>query len=427
MVPSHFFEILVAAKTQGVDILLFGDQNQCHAVEDKWYVYHECNLVKQLCDYNFIKLQYKEGFARYNIELHDVLDYFLKTGKLHGTLKHKKVDMDCWFHITRTNAERRPISQKMLEKFDGVYSENKKWKIGVPVMCYSRNDNDSRLLKNLEVYNSQMFSLRKYNSNTVVLEYCDYAGKTVDIPTPLFEKYFELGFAVTVYKYQGSTINEPFSIHETHRMTKQEMYTALSRGRRLEDVHFDYTDRRFILAVPKKDAKLINISVENEMYKKGKIYRITDGDQYYIGSTCKELKERFSEHKDKPVNKNMQQLLEKEARIELVKDYPCSSKTELESEENKTIASYVKMGFTVINVKQPIKLKEPVIQIVQQKEIKPPKVIDDGVRLRVSWMDEITKKHMRKDFKYSKCGKNEAQMKIDSLLKSLLEKSTSLA
>lgn len=72
-------------------------------------------------------------------------------------------------------------------------------------------------------------------------------------------------------------------------------------------------------------------------YEKGKIYKIVNDDmpdKVYYGSTIRKLNHRFCGH-NKSYNYCMSKILfEKgEPRIELVEDYPCSSKIELEKRE----------------------------------------------------------------------------------------------
>ena len=74
-------------------------------------------------------------------------------------------------------------------------------------------------------------------------------------------------------------------------------------------------------------------------YENGKIYKLVNDDmpdKVYYGSTIQKLSVRFSGHKSesKRKNKSSKILFEKgEPRIELIEDYPCSSKIELEKRE----------------------------------------------------------------------------------------------
>ncbi len=78
--------------------------------------------------------------------------------------------------------------------------------------------------------------------------------------------------------------------------------------------------------------------MENK-YQEGKIYKIVCNitSEIYIGSTIETLKERVRKHN---VNKNCvsRNIIERgDYKIELIKDYPCNSKYELEEEETKYI------------------------------------------------------------------------------------------
>lgn len=80
-------------------------------------------------------------------------------------------------------------------------------------------------------------------------------------------------------------------------------------------------------------------------YSQGKIYKLTAGDLTYYGSTSKLLNDRISQHKyDAKNNKNMssQKLFESgsEVIIELIEDYPCKSKEELEKREGFYIRNF---------------------------------------------------------------------------------------
>ena len=88
----------------------------------------------------------------------------------------------------------------------------------------------------------------------------------------------------------------------------------------------------------------------NNKYQNGKIYKITNtkNDDIYIGSTMRELKERMMQHKSQYKFKNKYcsavfKMFEdcgfKNCNIELIKNYPCNSKNELEIEEGKIIRS----------------------------------------------------------------------------------------
>lgn len=82
-------------------------------------------------------------------------------------------------------------------------------------------------------------------------------------------------------------------------------------------------------------------------YLEGKIYKIVsdETDKIYIGSTTKTLEERFKGHKYdfkyKHIYFTSYEILKyPDARIELICEFPCNSKEELEKEEGNQIRKY---------------------------------------------------------------------------------------
>lgn len=73
-------------------------------------------------------------------------------------------------------------------------------------------------------------------------------------------------------------------------------------------------------------------------YAHGKIYRIDVGDEYYIGSTCLTLPQRFSNHRQDRGRTSMFYQKVRAVGIEnchmtLVEEYPCNSRAELSQRE----------------------------------------------------------------------------------------------
>lgn len=79
-------------------------------------------------------------------------------------------------------------------------------------------------------------------------------------------------------------------------------------------------------------------------YSKGKIYRIVGGDGVYIGSTTRDLRFRWTEHTyayKKGGSRSVFELFNKygvdNCRIELVEEYPCTTRQELHRREGEVI------------------------------------------------------------------------------------------
>jgi hypothetical protein len=83
-------------------------------------------------------------------------------------------------------------------------------------------------------------------------------------------------------------------------------------------------------------------SQDENIYKKGKIYKLECKDgHYYIGSTVNQLKYRLSNHKqdskkffDRLVYKHIESIGWNSVEIKLIEEYPCNSNKELHERED---------------------------------------------------------------------------------------------
>tara|TARA_R110001606_G_scaffold88798_1_gene199937 strand:- start:3 stop:782 length:780 start_codon:yes stop_codon:yes gene_type:complete len=104
-------------------------------------------------------------------------------------------------------------------------------------------------------------------------------------------------------------------------------------------------------------------SIKKKDYSKGKIYKIVNNDfpdLVYYGSSIQTLKERFGQHKKTTTSKCISKILFEtdNARIELVEDYPCETKRELETREKYYILNFESINKTVpFNTNEESKLK----------------------------------------------------------------------
>jgi len=136
----------------------------------------------------------------------------------------------------------------------------------------------------------------------------------------------EVQHAFTIHSIQGETAKHLLFVDARRMFEMQHWYTALSRGQ--------YIDQIFIIDAP--------LPVPTEEFQKTKIYKIvSDGTaSCYIGHTTKTLDERFEghqrEYKDTKKRKrcSSSEILKcKNARIELIEDWPCSSLKEAKARE----------------------------------------------------------------------------------------------
>lgn len=88
---------------------------------------------------------------------------------------------------------------------------------------------------------------------------------------------FDPAYCITCYRYQGDTIEGEYNIHQSYLMDFNEFYTSLSRDRKLDDIHFNYTLKKFKKAKEKTEPTLVGqmkcaegyiYAISNETIKK---------------------------------------------------------------------------------------------------------------------------------------------------------------
>jgi hypothetical protein len=107
---------------------------------------------------------------------------------------------------------------------------------------------------------------------------------------------------------------------------------------------------------------IINFKSNKIKFENGKIYKIIylkDINKIYIGSTCTSLTRRFNIHKSdakKHINKNVYNFPKffynngyDNFKIELIENYPCNSKKELEQREYDIMIEYKNNNFELLN------------------------------------------------------------------------------
>jgi hypothetical protein len=150
------------------------------------------------------------------------------------------------------------------------------------------------------IYKTTRYVITSIGAATVTVE---RNGESITIPHDDFVEIFDYSFCYTMYKIQGAEIRTHYNIYEANMMSRNELYTAVSRGISVDMIHLDtlrdgsyYWDRE----------KILQHKVKKSELKTGRIYRIefSDGSDY-VGKTEKTLEKRLEEHKAKPTSAKM--------------------------------------------------------------------------------------------------------------------------
>ena len=293
MTPLHWMEKLNQLKTQNNCVIHFyGDPNQCKPVEthNRYIDYANRKFFREMCDNNMMIKEYVEGCARYDKDLYDVLEYLKKHKRLPNTLKARKIKKNLETNISKTNDKRKEVNGQFHK---GFY-------VGQKIIS-------NKNIKTKGMYNSRIYYIHDIQNNKVALRNEKDGEPLISSKNEVYYfnlKDFEPAYCITCYRYQGSTIEEEYNIHDVSKMSFNEIYTALSRGRSLDKIHFDYTSRTFDVAKENNEPTILKA----RQMAKGEIYECYNKTRnlYYVGYTTTTTQKRFQEHcqeKEDPIYK----------------------------------------------------------------------------------------------------------------------------
>ena len=281
-------QLYIATRVFGLKLQLYGDHNQCMPVGNhiprvidrkvvsidkngrtdrrctRVYDYMKCQWFREMCGNVRVTLKWHKN-ARYDEAMNTELEHLLRTGTLSDHWKKVKFHKGL-VNIVSTNRYRR----KCIDKYDPEF------RVGQRVIAIDNH------IKS-DVYNAE------FKQCTGVS-----AGKIQIGEHWLPKRSFQSGAYVTVHKYQGQTIEGHFQIHEAFRMTKNQLYTAISRGTRLDHVHLKHCTKVFKSPVPHTEPWEVPLMKG----KIGGLYMATNEIHAYIGQVKdnERMPKRWQEH-----------------------------------------------------------------------------------------------------------------------------------
>ena len=269
--PKHMSILYSIWKISKKKIIFIGDVNQCLSVSDKQYDYTRCNAFLEMIGGNIITLDYVADKCRQDSKLIKCIIYLLENGKLHPMLKKKEYNINANIHITKFNSADdtiNNINSAIIDEILKVKSKNRKIK-------YINNNpyfTDMRLVcnvTNLEetLYRSELYQIVKFEKEDICM--ISETGNKIKVK---FDNigWFSPAYGMTVYRYQGSSIDEPFNIMNIEQMSLREIYTAISRARNYDDLNLDYIDKIFTNSLIETVSTSIKSSPKKHEKKKDK-------------------------------------------------------------------------------------------------------------------------------------------------------------
>ncbi|XP_068677184.1 uncharacterized protein [Montipora foliosa] len=332
MVPNKWITMIYKAFTlYGTKVYMFGDPNQCSPVESGSQI-----------SYNYL---------RSKIEVNKrCCDKFVEDKEY----------------------------EEVVFKYNDKHEEYKVC-VGMPVMATEN-------LKDHEIFNTMEFTIESISEDSVEIDGQDFDYKT-------FSHSFIPSFCVTVHKYQGADINEPYNVFDVEKMDKKLLYTALSRTTKYNYIHLDNKKLNTQYKIRKMPPLELTNAKFNSLYSEGKIYKILIDDKVYVGSTCEDLATRLSRHLKDPKSQ-IYKFRKKKPQIELIVKAPTNDKKSLEKIENAYIEDYAnKYGVLLLNVKaNPLKPKKVQFKVQIEKKSQLEERIaklDDKIKIRNNENDKF--------------------------------------
>ena len=334
--PPSSMDLLLRAKAEyKFQLICLGDPRQTHAPTEDWVEYHTNRRFLDALDGRVVHMSYNSKTGRYDEKLYKVLEEFVLTGVM--KLKSRNL-IQSDYNVCKTNLKRHEINKARLDAWckknkeavlvdleghKGLKKVVMRVAIGLEMMVYDDSDLEKELYKTHR-YTIVGFSKKEMikGTETVIIPTIKLKGldREVEIEQSKFVAIFDYSFAYTMYKIQSITIDKPFNIHEAGRMSHNELYTAVSRGKRCEDVHID--DLLSIRYVA-DDAYQCRHTIKKAEEKRGRIYLIRfNNESAYVGFTEQNIYIRFHGHFMKPVNADMADAMENcEPKVELLEEF----------------------------------------------------------------------------------------------------------
>jgi hypothetical protein len=341
--PKKWINVLAAMQRHNPSLifLMFGDESQCPPIEietPRQYKYSRTRVFRELCGYTICRLPYNPATARFGPQLKRAVDKLRDNGTLEmddSASTFARADIDLDFSICRVNQTKKEVDRRCMTRWANTFTDRKsivipapkslmercKWKQkvtlmeGMPVTCRDGNRENSEKLK---VDNNDKMKVVSVGDQDIKLEWTSRESKkdangnrlVVTVKQEHFNQLFDMGFCTTVSRAQGATMDHKYNVFDIHKMTREEMYTAVTRGRKFNQVHIEaaknktYRFRRHKY----KTSKPAVLELEPQRTALGVVYKISNGhnDKIYIGQTLQQdastalqaATRRFKQHKN---------------------------------------------------------------------------------------------------------------------------------
>lgn len=344
-----------------------------------------------------------------------------KSGNYGSYFKKTKYNI-CYHRKAKREINEIYMNENKNLECDKLIVRNNCYIKGSPVICKD-NIKDG-------LFNNTLFNIVSWDDNNVIL--LNEKETEITITRELFQSKlknrkgftFEPGHAFTTHCAQGSTIQGDLCIWEADCMSRELLYTALSRATALSNIYIhNYSPlndiRKENFSMVGDSANIEYLDRERKPFR-GSLYEIFDNETkeaLYVGSTKNSLEKRLEEHKEEIDKENITCKFHLHVKsnnitvgIKEISRVYFDDIRELYQAEYKAINQYIKNGIKIYNTKG-IKLpKKRKLKVGEYKNKKNKTVggcilvLHDRVRFRYS----VNGKRKEKCFYTKKIGEARA-------------------
>ena len=395
--PTEMDTILRAKEKYGFTLILLGDKDQCRSLDTMWVNYIQNKRLLEAFNGRIVRLSYK-GY-RYNDALYHRLVVLQNSGVMN--LPDNNI-VPSYYNLCLNDKARHPVNAQCFERWvaehraEVVVVNGMKVALDLEVMCYDNNDLERG------IYKTNRFMIQSIGPSEITLRRKE---KVVTLSHKEFTGLFDYSFCVTIYKFQGGQINEHINIYQADQMSRNELFTCVSRGFSPEKIHIDkLRDGRYEW----DREQHVHIAVTPPPIRTGRIYCITfEGSTYsYIGKTTQTLAERLEGHMRKPTNKQMKEAFASGAtpKITLLDEFKYSSEKVFSTIEKYFIENADNLLNVCYNVKDIVKKVKADVAMKKDKF----RITHDESKKRYIIRYSVDGKEVRERFSYSACKQEEA-------------------
>lgn len=239
MMNSFFYHLFrVIKQNSTVKFIFVGDFRQLPPVGEEHMDFLNSFILHELCDGNRLVLTKNR---RSDSIMWDIVHSMDSTD-----IRKQFGSNECFVNLCWRNKTRKAINKKCMERWnklnpsyeplfvrkgdDFIQSSQDMWlNIGMPVISKMTNNKHG-------IYNNESFVVKEILDDRIILE--NEMNPWLDVSVDEFRTFFNVAFAVTVHKSQGSTFDKPYMIHEWDLFTDKMKYVALTRTSKKELVNF---------------------------------------------------------------------------------------------------------------------------------------------------------------------------------------------